>query len=293
MKMAFGGSRGALIPVIRLAGAIGADGRFSNSLNLASVAGLLNEAFHTKGAPAVALIVNSPGGVPGQSALIHRRIRALSEETGKPALAFVEDVAASGGYMIACAADEIFVDPFSLVGSIGVRFDGFGLDRVIDRLGIDRRLYTAGGNKARLDPFRPEDPADVDWVLGQLRDIHRLFIELVEARRGDKIKTGQSTDVYSGEAWHGEEAIALGLADHVGEIRSTLRARYGETVRLRPMGRRRSLLESVAPFGFRRRSREALDGALSGGLGGGMSLVDPDRLIAALETRALWSRYGL
>lgn len=293
-----GQDRPAIVPVIRLFGPIGSDGQFSNNLNMSNVGGLLEAAFSTRRASAVALVINSPGGTPAQSALIHRRIRALADEKSLPVFAFVEDVAASGGYMIACAADEIYADPFSVVGSIGVRMDGFGLHNVLEKLGVERRLYSAGANKARLDPFKPEDPADVDWVHDHLREVHRLFIEMVTARRGEALTKAGDTDLFTGDFWHGEQALGLGLIDGIGDVRSVLRERFGETVATRVLVRRRPWWESMVPFSRDGDTPAVLTSApdLSGGLdlsNAGVGLVDPDAAVRTLATRSLWARYGL
>ena len=183
-----GGEAAPVIPVVRLAGAIGKAGRFQSGLSLATMAGPLKKAFAIKSAPAVALIVDSPGGSPVQSHLIFKRIRALAEEKEKPVLVFVEDVCASGGYMIACAGDEIIVDEASIVGSIGVVSAGFGFADAIKKLGVERRVYTAGESKAILDPFQPEKKADVERLKAIQEEIHDMFIDLVKARRGDVLR---------------------------------------------------------------------------------------------------------
>ncbi len=281
-----GAGRATVVPVVRLSGVISANSPLGRGLSIAGVASLLDAAFSFRDAPAVALVINSPGGSPVQSALIHRRIRFLSEEKGKPVLAFVEDVAASGGYMIACAADEIFADPASIVGSIGVIAGGFGFDKAIERLGVDRRVYTAGLEKFRLDPFKPEDPADVAWLLDHLREHHRIFIDLVKSRRAEAFaRSASSEDIFSGAYWLGEQGKALGLVDGIGELRSVLRTRFGSKVKLRPIVRRRSWMDAMS-FSGRRMAVE------NAGIGTG-SLIDPEALLEAAEARSLWSRYGL
>ncbi len=209
-----------------------------------------------------------------QSALIAGRVRALSAETKKPVVAFVEDVAASGGYWLACAADEIVADPASVVGSIGVVAGGFGFDRAIERVGVDRRLYTSGTSKAMLDPFVPERREDVERLKAMLSDVHGQFIAMVKDRRGSKLK-GDEADLFSGAFWPASRGLELGLVDRLGDLRSTMRERYGEDVVLKLIGRPRSWLW----------------GGLRGQ--GPAGLVDPTAALAALEDRALWSRYGL
>lgn len=271
----------AVVPVVRLSGTIGAVTPLRPGLSLAGVAKLLEKAFATKNAKAVALVINSPGGSPVQSRQIYLRIRQLAAEKKLPVYVFVEDVAASGGYMIACAGDEIFVDPSSIVGSIGVVGGTFGFQELIKKIGVERRLYTAGEHKAMLDPFLPEDPDDVARLKSLQREIHAIFINLVKESRGARLK-GAEDVLFSGEYWAGEKSIALGLSDAIGDLRSVLRARYGDKVQMpviaQPTGMLSGLLGRKSGAG----SQLAMDG-LSG---------LPDQLISALETRALWSKYG-
>ncbi|HEY8564076.1 MAG TPA: S49 family peptidase [Beijerinckiaceae bacterium] len=273
--------RPPIVPVVRLSGAIGAVSPFRPGLSIASTATVLERAFAVKGAKAVALVVNSPGGSAAQSHLIFKRIRSLSVEKNLPVLVFVEDAAASGGYMIACAGDEIFVDPSSLMGSIGVVFAGFGFQELIQRYGVERRIYTAGESKAMLDPFRPENPEDVAKIRRIQGRIHEIFIDLVRSRRAGRLNL-ETPDLFSGAVWSGTEAVELGLADGVGDIRTVLRERYGEKVRIAMMPQGRTSLLA----------RLLGRGAASPDIGGG-GLVDPDALIGAVEERLLWSRLGL
>jgi serine protease SohB len=235
-----------------------------------------------RNACAVALIVNSPGGSPTQSHLIHRRIRQLAAEKNIPVLAFIEDVGASGGYMLACAGDEIICDPYSIVGSIGVVGGSFGFPKAMEKLGIERRLYTSGDRKAMLDPFQPEKPDDVKRIKAIQKDIHEHFIALVKERRGDHLKDTDKT-LFSGEFWTAERAIEMGLADSIGDLRSTLRERYGDKVRTPLVKGDRNL------FGRRVPGVTLADAADA--LGGRSGLADD--LMSALEARALWARYGL
>jgi signal peptide peptidase SppA len=272
----------AIVPVVRLSGLIGAVTPLRQGMTLAGLARVLERAFSFRNAKAVALLINSPGGSPVQSRQIYLRIRQLAADKKLPVLAFVEDVAASGGYMIACAADEIFCDPSSILGSIGVVGGSFGLQELIKKIGVERRLYTAGEHKAMLDPFLPEDPDDVRRLKAIQREIHAIFIALVKASRGTRLK-GDEKVLFTGEYWAGETAVSLGLADAVGDLRSTLRARYGEKV-LTPLiapasGMLAGLLGRRAPGAG---SLAALDAAA--GL--------PDELISALESRAIWAKYG-
>jgi signal peptide peptidase SppA len=266
-----------VVTVVRLAGAIGSVMPLRAGLSIAGVAPMLERAFAPHGVKAVALVVNSPGGSPAQSHLIYKRIRALSDEKKVPVLVFVEDAAASGGYMIACAGDEIFADPSSILGSIGVVSASFGLDRFIERFGIERRVHTSGENKAMLDPFRPEDPEDVARLKALQSRIHAMFIDLVKGRRGARLKV-DSPDLFSGAFWVGSEAVELGLADAVGDLRSVLRERFGPKVEMR----------LIAP------SRQSLIARLFNRTPlGPESLLDPYAVIGALEERAAWARLGL
>ncbi|MSO68334.1 MAG: S49 family peptidase [Pseudolabrys sp.] len=268
-----------VVPVVRLSGVIGMGTPLRPGLMLSTIARSLERAFATRNARAVALIVNSPGGSPAQSHLILRRIRQLAEEKKIPVLAFIEDVGASGGYMLACAADEIICDQYSIVGSIGVVGGSFGFPKLMDKLGIERRLYTSGERKVMLDPFQPEKPEDVKRIHAIQKEIHAHFIALVKERRGVKLR-GSDKVLFSGEFWTAQNAIELGLADSIGDMRSALRERYGDKVRTPLIAAERSL------FG-RNKPGVSLSDALSNhpGLAGD--------LISALEARAIWSHYGL
>src|ERR1700692_143340 len=219
----------AVVPVVRLSGVIGAVTPLRPGMSLAGIATPLERAFGIKNARAVALVINSPGGSPVQSRQIYLRIRQLAAEKKLPVLVFVEDVAASGGYMIACAGDEIFCDPSSIIGSIGVVGGSFGFQELIRKIGVERRLYTAGEHKAMLDPFLPENPDDVARIKALQREIHAIFIALVKLSRGARLK-GADHVLFTGEYWAGETSISLGLADAIGDLRSTLRARFGDKV---------------------------------------------------------------
>ncbi|MEP2121218.1 S49 family peptidase, partial [Bauldia litoralis] len=206
---------GPVIPVVRLSGSIGTGPGLRPSLSLASVEPLLARAFGFKAAPAVAIVVNSPGGAAVQSHLIHKRIRQLAEEKDKHVIVAVEDVAASGGYMIAAAGDEILVDASSIVGSIGVIYAGFGFEKLIDKIGVERRIHTAGSNKAVLDPFSPEKADDVDRLKAMQQDVHAAFIELVRDRRK---RLADDPDLFTGAFWSGGRAVDLGLADRIADL---------------------------------------------------------------------------
>ncbi len=268
-----------VVPVVRLTGVIGVVTPLRPGLLLSTIAKSLERAFDVPRARAVALIINSPGGSPSQSHLIFRRIRQLAEEKKIPVLAFVEDVGASGGYMLACAADEIICNDFSIVGSIGVVGASFGFHELMEKVGIERRLYTSGDRKGMLDPFLPEKADDVKRIKAIQHDIHEHFIALVKERRGSKLN-GSDKTLFSGEFWAAQKAIELGLADRIGDLRSTLRERYGEKVHTPLISAGRTLFGRQLP-----------------GVGFADAIVRQpglaDDLISALETRALWSRYGL
>jgi signal peptide peptidase SppA len=262
-----------VVAVVRLTGFISAagSGLTRHGLNIAGVAGPLKAAFEAKRLAAVALVVNSPGGSPVQSALIAKRIRAHAAEKKVPVLAFVEDLAASGGYWLAAAADEIIVDDCSILGSIGVVTSGFGLHEAIGRLGIQRRLYTQGEHKRMLDPFLPENPEDVARLKALQAEMHDSFKAYVRGRRGDKLK-GSDAELFNGDVWTGRKAVELGLADAIGDARSVLRSRFGDKVCLRVVGARRSWLRRIL-------------GRAEGDL--------PAGLLAAVEDRLMWGRFGL
>jgi len=273
---------GPVVPVVRLSGTIGAAMPLRPGLSLAGVARILDRAFAMPNAKTVAIAINSPGGAPVQSRLIYLRIRQLAAEKKLPVLVFAEDVAASGGYMIACAGDEIFCDPSSILGSIGVVGGGFGFQDLIKKIGVERRLYTAGAHKATLDPFLPEQPDDVARLKAIQREIHATFIALVKQSRGNRLK-GSDEHLFSGEYWAGETAVALGLADGIGDLRSVLRARFGDKVETPLVEPPRGLLS-----GLLGRKSGAGGAMLTDGIGG-----LPDGLISALEERAMWAKFGL
>lgn len=274
---------GIAIPVVRLQGAIMTGGsQFRPTLNLANTAQMLERAFAKKDAPVVAISINSPGGSPVQSRLIYQRIRALAEEKNKRVLMFVEDVAASGGYMIALAGDEIFVDPTSIVGSIGVVSGGFGFPELLRKIGVERRVYTAGENKVILDPFQPEKESDIEYLKSLQLEIHKVFIDMVKSRRGERLADDET--IFSGLFWTGQRGVELGLVDGMGEIRDVLKRRFGPKTRLELVGSARGLLgrrlPGIALLGNGSAGAEIASGAAEG-------------LASTLEERALWSRYGL
>jgi serine protease SohB len=271
-----------VVPVVRLTGIVGFSTPLRPGLSLAGIARTLDRAFTMRGARAVALAINSPGGSPVQSHLIFRRIRELAQQHKRKVIAFIEDAGASGGYMIACAADEIIADAYSIVGSIGVVGGSFGFDKLIAKLGIDRRLYTSGEHKAMLDPFLPEDPDDVERLKRLQHEIHEDFITLVKSRRGGKL-SGPQDELFSGAYWTGRRALELGLVDAIGDLRGVLRERFGDKL-VTPL--------VTAERGFLGRRLlgvgrgDAPPAALT-------QLGLAEEAISALEARAIWARYGL
>jgi len=261
-----------LVHVVRLHGTIGIGTPFKPPLTMEGLAETLERAFARKGIAAVALIINSPGGAAVQSALIHARIRALSAEKNIPVFAFCEDVAASGGYWLACAGDEIYADSSSIVGSIGVIAAGFGFVDAIRKLGIERRVHTAGESKSVLDPFQPEKSEDVERLKSLQRDVHEDFKRLVRSRRDGKLR-GEDSELFSGAFWSGRQALALGLIDGIGHMRDILRARFGDRTEFK-------LIAKPQGWGLRR-------------LGFGTAMDPASGLIDAMEIRALWGRFGL
>ena len=251
------------VAVIRLQGAISNGSRGLDDVTLGP---LIEKAF-AKGKPAaIALEINSPGGSPAQSSLIAARIRRLADEKKIPVFAFVEDVAASGGYWLAVAADEIFIDRSSIVGSIGVISAGFGLSEAINRYGVERRVYTAGSSKSMLDPFKSENPEDVARLKGWLADLHAFFIDHVRSRRGPKLR--DNPDLFTGEVWIGQKAVDVGLADAIGHLVPTCKQRFGDKVKFRRYGMRRSLFQRF-----------------------GAAIISDT--IGAVEERAAFARFGL
>ncbi|WP_138380651.1 S49 family peptidase [Luteithermobacter gelatinilyticus] len=271
-----------VVAVLPLEGPIGVSGRFSSSLNLAKVEKDIEAAFDVYNVKAVALAINSPGGSPVQSDLIMRRIRALSEEKNIPVFAFAEDVAASGGYLLSLAGDEIYAHRASIVGSIGVISAGFGFDKAIEKLGVDRRVYTAGEHKSILDPFQPEQEKDVKIIKGLQNRIHDFFKEIVKERREGKLKGTQKV-MFSGLFWTGEEAVKLGLVDGLGDLRTVMREKYGKRTRFKRIQGEKGFLKGLLGIVRRYVPQASLP----------QSRKLPQEILAALEERAEWSRYGL
>ncbi len=273
--------RGPVIPVLRFSGAIGVVTPLRPGLSLSTSAAAIDKAFSMSGAKAVAIQINSPGGSAVQSMLIYKRIRALAVEKNLKVYIFAEDVAASGGYLLALAGDEIYADPASIVGSVGVITSGFGLHELISKIGVERRVITAGANKDTLDPFLPQKPEDVERIKALQLDVHQSFIDLVKTRRGDKLDKAD-IDLFTGEFWSGKRALELGLIDGHSDLRTKMREIYGDDVRLK------LVMPSTSWF-RRRRSVFAEGGAFELGFSPGVFAAD---LISAIEARALWSRFG-
>lgn len=262
-----------VVAVLPLEGVIGSGSRFSTALNLAGLDEKITQAFEVYNVKAVALAVNSPGGSPVQSELIMRRIQKLSAEKKIPVYAFAEDVAASGGYLISLAAEEIYAHEASIIGSIGVISAGFGFDKAIEKLGVDRRVYAAGDNKSILDPFQPEKEKDVKLLKDLQKEIHEFFKNLVKERRGDKLKGTQKV-MFSGQFWAGKEALKLGLVDGIGDMHTVMKDKLGENTKFKRIKEEKGFIKSLL----------------------GMSTIKArisDEILSTLESRSLWGRFGL
>ncbi|WOI52101.1 S49 family peptidase [Parvularcula sp. LCG005] len=271
-KLPFTGGSKPTVAVVPLTGVLAPEGRSGRSISFDSVQKPLTSAFTTSGVQAVVISINSPGGSPAQSRMIHDRIRSLSAEHKVPVITYIEDVGASGGYMLAIAGDDVYADPFAIVGSIGVIAGGFGFTEAMHRLGIQRRVYTAGENKSQLDPFQPEDPADVARLETLLGKSHTLFIDMVQRRRGEKLTPGEET-LFDGKFWIAGDAQALGLIDGTGDLREVLQARFGKDVKIRRIEiEKKSLVSKLL------------------GLKG--PLLDPQAMMTAADDHAAWARFG-
>ena len=278
-------SRRPVVPVLRFVGPIGMATPLRPGLALATVAAAIEKAFAASKLPTVAILINSPGGSPVQSHLIFKRIRQLAQERDKRVYVFCEDVAASGGYFLALAGDEIYADPSSIVGSIGVVSAGFGFDKAIEKLGIERRVYTSGVTKNILDPFKPEKAEDVERLKTIQRDVHESFIGIVKERRGARL-TASDDELFSGAFWAGPKAVQLGLIDGIADVRTKMRELHGEKVRLRVV--------AIGGGGLLSRLRRSPGFSLRGvGEMSSWGAALPGDVISALEARALWSRFGL
>lgn len=279
--------RSPVVPVLRFKGPIGMPSSFKQGLSLATAAGPIEKAFSMSKLESVVIIINSPGGSPVQSNLIFRRVRQLAAEKKKRVYVFAEDVCASGGYFLALAGDEVYADPSSIIGSIGVISAGFGFEKAIQKIGVDRRVYTSGANKGSLDPFLPENPDDIERLKAIQADIHATFIAAVKERRGDKLKD-EKGDMFSGAFWSGPRAAEMGLIDGIADMRVKMRELHGDKVKLRAVpfggGGLLSKLKRLPDMGDIWGASTA-----SGGFG---SMITNDAL-ATLEARALWAKYGL
>jgi len=263
------------IPVIKLSGVIGQTSLLKSGINISNLNNVIEKAFSFKKVPAVSLLINSPGGSPAQSSLIADKIISKSKEKKKKVIAFVEDVAASGGYWLACAADEIYIDQNSIIGSIGVISPGFGFVELIKKLGIERRVYTSGKSKSFLDPFKKENTEDINRLKDIQEQIHENFIDFVKIRRKNKLKKNKNKEIFSGLFWVGQKAIELGLADGLGYANEILEKKFGKKAKIKIIEQKKSFIQ------------RKLSSSLS------HSLINTDELINKLEEKALWSRYGL
>ncbi len=271
-------SKTPTVPVLRFTGPIGMATPLNPGISLANTADMIERAFEDKKAKAVAVVINSPGGSPVQSMLIYKRLRALAEENDKKIYVFTEDVAASGGYFIACAGDEIYADPSSIIGSIGVIAAGFGFDKAIEKIGVERRVYTAGEKKLTLDSFQPENPEDIARLKELQKDIHKTFKEVVSTSRGEKLS---EEDLFTGEFWTGNKALELGLIDGLSDVRTKMRELFGDEVQLELIKAKKGLFGRSSPQGVMAQFTGATPAQLT------------NQLISSIEERALWSRFGL
>lgn len=268
------------VAVLPLYGVIAAGGRFKQAVNMAGYAARIEEAFSAPGLSAVALLINSPGGSPVQSALITKRIRDLAGEKNIPVIAFAEDVAASGGYMLALAGDEIYANESSVIGSIGVVSSGFGFTEAIAKIGVERRLYTAGESKSMLDSFSEEKAEDVARLRAMQDEIHEHFKKMVRDRRGKRLK-GLRGKIFSGEVFTGPEAVKHGLIDGLGDMRTVLRDRFGKDVKFDVLSEKKSRFGSL--LGLKR----------SSDIQAGFVADLPQATISAVEERLMWNKFGL
>ena len=275
--------RGPVVTVVRLSGVIGGMGGLRQGLSLSSIEKVLERAFSPSKLSGVAIVINSPGGSPVQSDLIAGRIRVLSQEKEVPVFTFVEDVAASGGYWLACAGDEIYASVSSILGSIGVISGGFGYTELIRKLGIERRLHTSGDKKGMLDPFSPEKPSDLKHLKTIQEEIHNDFINMVKLRRKDRLK-GQEKVIFSGSFWGGKKALEMGLIDGLGDLRSVIREKFGEDVKIKVIKENRSYLKKRLGLAGQSlpisRESDIISHLIS-------------NLIITIDERAMWNRFGL
>ena len=261
-----------IIPHIRLTGVIGSVGKFKQGIDFNGQEEIIKKAFAIKKSPAVAISINSPGGSPVQSHLIYSYIRQLAEENKTKVIIFAEDVAASGGYFIACAGDEIYANSSSIIGSIGVITASFGFKEMIKKIGVERRIYTAGKNKSTLDPFVEEKEEDVERLKKLQLELHGHFIKIVESSRGKKLKDPEKNNVFTGEFWSGETALKLGLIDGIGNVDQILKEKFGKNIIVKKFEKPKSFLA------------KKLSSSINNQI---------DNLANVLEEKAIWQRFGL
>ena len=261
-----------IIPHIRLTGVIGSAGRFKQGIDFSGQQEIIKKAFSFKKAKSIAISINSPGGSPVQSHLIHDYIRQLAKKNKKKVIVFAEDVAASGGYLIACAGDEIFANSSSIVGSIGVISASFGFQDAIKKIGIQRRVYTAGKNKSTLDPFKEEKEEDIERIKKLQLELHSDFIEVVKKSRGSKLKDPEKNNTFTGEFWSGSASMKLGLIDGIGNAEQILREKFGEDIVIKKLEKQKSFIA--------KKLSSSLDNQI-------------DNIASVIEERALWQKFGL
>ena len=258
-----------IVPFIKLSGVIGNVGKFKQGIDFSGQEEIISKAFSLKKAPCVAITINSPGGSPVQSHLIYKYIREQSKKNKKEVLVFAEDVAASGGYLIACAGDEIYANASSIIGSIGVIYSSFGFKDLIQKIGVQRRVYTAGKNKSTLDPFLEEKNEDIERLKNIQIDLHKDFIDVVEKSRSSKLKKDSGIELFSGEFWSGRKAKELGLIDDIGNPEKVLKEKFGEKIIIKKFEKTKGWLA-------KKLSNE----------------INTNQIINALEERSIWQRYG-
>ena len=261
-----------IIPHIRLSGVIGSAGRFKQGIDFSGQQEIIKKAFSFKKSENIAISINSPGGSPVQSHLIHDYIRQLAKKNKKKVIVFAEDVAASGGYLIACAGDEIYANSSSIVGSIGVISASFGFQDAIKKIGIQRRVYTAGKNKSTLDPFKEEKEEDIERIKKLQLELHSDFIEVVKKSRGSKLKDPEKNNTFTGEFWSGTASMKLGLIDGIGNAEQILRDKFGEEIVIKKLEKQKSFIA--------KKLSSSMDNQI-------------DNIASVIEERAMWQKFGL
>ena len=261
-----------IIPHIRLTGVIGSAGRFKQGIEFSGQQEIIKKAFSFKKSKNIAISINSPGGSPVQSHLIHDYIRQLAKKNEKKVIVFAEDVAASGGYLIACAGDEIYANSSSIVGSIGVISASFGFQDAIKKIGVQRRVYTAGKNKSTLDPFKEEKEEDIERIKRLQLELHSDFIKVVKKSRGSKLKDPEKNNTFTGEFWSGTTSMKLGLIDGIGNAEQILREKFGEDIDIKKLEKPKSFIA--------KKLSSSIDNQI-------------DNIASVIEERALWQKFGL